>query len=465
MTISSYRLGITCCFCGGSLEVDEASHTARCGHCGSVLRVAREGGIRGYYIDDDTPKREVKFLIDRHLKDSGDPLVSSWGDISRVYLPFWRISAITFSAVDKSKVTVFEYGDSQREPAEESQGVQVKIVTKDVTFCGNDRFAWGIESLGIRTQVLRLDPLCSEFYESNHPVKLTTDFEQAKDRFIKTVESTATAVSTTGSRVNVSAISPEGMLIYFPIWLAEVTSRSGGYVVQYDPVAKRVVSMAQSEFEIPLSESAPSYGCDSIRITPHRCPNCGCDLPECKESVAYYCGNCGRLFTHRGLEYKQLELRIPSDINQGCRLFPFWVFDLANSVGPEKENLLKALNLIGFSRDRFYVPAFNITNPSRLLRLVSHYNRIRDELTFEGRSSRNCAFADVTLAAEAAASLISPLTAATKAIKGYGSYETPAEGLVGMSDPELVWPPHALDRYFWREQITGAAIEKAAVRV
>jgi hypothetical protein len=166
------------------------------------------------------------------------------------------------------------------------------------------------------------------------------------------------------------------------------------------------------------------------------------------------------------LEYKQLEVKVPSGLDKEHQLFPFWVFDLAAySAESEADGLFQALSLIRFSHDRFYIPAFNIVNPSRMLRLVSHYNKRNDTFAFEKHPTNNYTFADVTLTPEHAASMIVPLTVATKTMKGFKSYEASISGRIDFSDPQLVWLPYAPDRYFWREQITGAAIEKAAVKV
>ena len=464
--MSGYRLGIKCCFCGGSLEIDEASRTTRCSHCGSVLKIAREGTVRGYYVDDDTPKREVKFLIDRHLKKSGESLVSRWGEMSKKYLPFWRINAVVFSTYERMTGTSIEYDEFRLEPTEESSRTEVKIVPKEISFCANDTFAWGIESLGIRTQVLKLEPLDSEFYETNDPVPLTVDSEQATGRFDKAIQSTASAVSQSGTNIDVTGIMPETMLIYFPVWVAEFTNRSGRHVAQLDPLAKRVASITDGEIEIPRSSTPPSFKSDPVKIMPHRCPNCGCDLPQCERSVTYYCANCKRLFMAEGMSYKQLRAKIPSDIEGEHQLFPFWVFDLSASfAGSDADEFDQALGLIGFSHEKFYVPAFNIVNPSRMLRLVSHYNKRNDTFAFEKHPTNDYTFADVTLTPEHAASMIVPLTVATKTMKGFKSYEASVSGQADVGDPDLVWLPYALDRYFWREQITGAAIEKAAVKV
>ncbi len=463
--MSSFRLNVQCCFCGGSIEMDEASRTTRCSHCASALRIAREGGIRGYYVGDDTSEREIMFLIDRHLKKTGEQLPSRWAGITRLYLPFWRINAIAFSTIERTNRASPKGSDSRTRAADESPRTEVKIAPKEISFCANESFAWGVESLGVRTQIVRLDPLDSQFYDSGQLQPLTIDLRKARDRFRKTIESSATAASEIGSSVYVTAALPECTLIYFPIWLARFTSGSARILAQFDPVAKRVVSMAHDSSDMPANAVTAPFKCDSIQVMPHRCPNCGQDLPESEKSVTYHCTNCGRIFVQEGLKYKQLKLRVPLNTDRLCRLFPFWVFDLAAAEWSGKGDLLQALSLIGFNRDLFFVPAFEIINPSKLLRLVSHYNRRKGSFTLEKSPTCDYSFTDVTVTPEQAAQLIVPLTAAIKTVRGYKSSEVSAPGEAAIQNPDLVWLPYRLDRYFWREQITGAAIEKAAVRI
>jgi hypothetical protein len=255
------------------------------------------------------------------------------------------------------------------------------------------------------------------------------------------------------------------MLIYFPIWVVEFTNPSGRFVAQFDPLAKRVASIESGEIEIPPECTTSQCRCDSIEIVPHRCPNCGNDLPESEGSSVYYCRNCCRLYAGTDYDYRQLRVSVPTGLDDGSTLFPFWVFDLSDAAFDAKGELMNALNLLGFSHEKYFVPGFNIVNPSRMIRLISHYNRCSHDFVFDDNPSSDYTFSDVTLTPEEAASLIVPLTMATKAAKGFKLPDQPISGHSDFGDPELIWLPFALDRYFWCEQITGATIEKAAVRV
>jgi predicted RNA-binding Zn-ribbon protein involved in translation (DUF1610 family) len=463
---SNYRLGITCCFCGGSIDVDEASRTTLCRHCGSVLRIERRSSTQVYYVADSLKRREIRFLVDRHLKDNGEPLSSGWGKTWRVFIPYWRVRGTCISVREKSRgMSIVEADEFLESSIDEVARTQVRIGPKEITICADDTREWGLESLGIRSQVLRLIPATRTFRDENHLLPTTVSLDDARERLHDAAKSISLAVSASGSNIVDSIVGTEVALIYFPLWIAQFSSGAGRFTVQFDPFAKRVVSLAEGDFDISTSGSGDEIGNDSVSVLPHRCPNCGVDLPAGEMSCAHYCSNCRRLYSDGGNGYRHVELNIPEGCAADQKLLPFWVFDIAGSLWHDKSSFLQALKLLRFRDDLIIIPAFGISNPSKLLRLVTYYNRRRDHFAFENRLPSSYTFIDVVMQSEQTASMIAPLISAIKSIEGYRMYEGEINEVPELAEPELIWLPFALDRYFWREQITGASIEKAAVRI
>lgn len=456
-----YRLDITCCFCGGSLDIDEAGRTVRCPHCASILRVAREGRTVKYRFGDRLPEREVRFLIEHHLKKAREPLAQSWQYLSRVFLPFWRITGLALTIRRRANEYVPDIIAGADEPRDDASPVEVTLRHKEVTFCAHETFFWGVESLGVRAQVGTLIPLEHDFHASHHLLPLTGNWAHAQERFERTVTSTATAVAPPGARPETRVISAEAAIIYLPLWVGQFTSVAGTRQVQFDPLARRVVALLNADANLPAADTQTTL--DSVHIVPHRCPNCGADLPERARAVAFFCAGCRRLFLEDGRGYREHPMRMPGAPEPGQRLFPLWVFDLQRPVDGDTALLMESIKLLGFRNDRFLVPAFELTNPARLLRLVIHYNRRSQLPHFEAAQLRPDFFADVSVSPHLAARLVLPLTLAARALNGFPAGEVPALSECGLADPELVWLPYAAERYFWHEVITGASIERAAV--
>jgi hypothetical protein len=463
--VTGYKLGITCCFCGGRLEIDEASRTTTCSHCSSILKVAREGTVLKFVVHDDSPEREVKFLVDRHLKENELPLVSRWDTLDKVYVPYWRVRGTVFQLEKRPTGITLSKPSQEGESDEPVPPTEVKILPKEVSLCGNTDLVWGIESLGVRTHTLRLQPLEEKFYTDYHFIPLSVSQEQAVERFDKSMQTVAQYSAKNRSQVQVISTGLESTLIYFPTWVGNIVTKQGKYVVQVDPVANRVCLFDAGEVEVPPDDTTPVRRAGDVTIIPHRCPNCGDDLPAGEYSVAYYCGNCRRQFMERGTGYDQVKLNVPPDLDAENLLFPFWVIKLSSVEWVEPDRLQKSMELMHFRTDRFYIPAFTISNPSKLLRLIVHYNREQNEFSFDEYPQGHYKFIDVTLSPEEATELVMPLIDAACTSRGFMP-DYPLQPFKPKTvAAQLVWLPYALDRYFWREQITGATIEKAAVPV
>ena len=158
-------------------------------------------------------------------------------------------------------------------------------------------------------------------------------------------------------------------------------------------------------------------------------------------------------------------MQAPAGTCEQDRLFPFWVFDLENSQWSEKSHFLELLHTYGLQSGRFIMPAFDISNPARILRLVKHFNRQDHQFNFESLPEGRFNFVDVHHTPEQVTEMMLPLLKALEAKKGNmvvegGLRETPT-----LAPPELIWLPFVPDRYFLRDELTGATIEKAAVRL
>lgn len=457
-----FQLGLDCPFCGGKIEIDEASHTTQCGHCASVLKITRSG-VPNYFVESNLSKREVKFLIDRHLKKRGRPLVSTWHSLEQVYLPFWRLNGTVFKIEAPRHDSDFDIPGHDPFNRDSDDGITVKITPREVSFCADETHRWSLTSLGIRTQVMQLRPVDAAFLADNWLIAPNLTAAQARERFDRSVESVAHVGMMGFSFLQLHSVAVESMLINFPIWYVEFANSDGRQVAQFDAVAKRVVNIAPKDFELP-ERSTPALDLTTTTAAAHRCPNCGADLPVA-DSVSYYCDNCWRLYVESAAGYRQLDVQIPPETRESDQLFPFWVFNLESSNWSEKSKFTDTLASCQLREDRFFMPAFRIGNPARIMRLVKHFNRQDYGLSFEPLPSGRFNFVNVHVTPEKAAELMMPLVKAIEAKRGNLVTESEINQIPTLPPPELIWLPFVPDRYFLRDEITGATIEKAAVKI
>jgi len=460
-----YKVGINCCLCAGKLEIDEASHALKCHHCGSSLKIARDQEIGYYVVCSDLPKREIKFLTDRHLKKSDMSLVSHWIDLKEIYLPYWRVMGTVFSIEKKPVSAVLNFNSQEEANTATEPQTEVKIVKREVTFCANSDFPWSMQSLGIRSKLVKLEPLDDDFQSDNQLLSLTSNDEYARERFINTVKTTTKLSAHARSKLQLGVVSISQMVIYFPIWIGSFKSSSGTKQMQFDPIAKRVISIEDGVFQETSLFQKKKVANKAVEIIPHRCPNCGDDLPDNINSVTYYCKNCRRLWLEKRKKYQQVDLLVPVELNRDEKLFPFWIVNLENLKLDNKAELLKTLDLLEYHGEQFYLPAFAVSNPKKLLRLIKHYNMTNFDFDFKEFPDSYYNFVDVTVDFNNAVNQILPLTIAVAALKGITRINLPLVSEASISSAKLIWLPFVKDRYFWREQITGATIEKAVVSI
>jgi predicted RNA-binding Zn-ribbon protein involved in translation (DUF1610 family) len=462
MTHGSFRLGLTCCFCGAAIEVDEASRCTKCHHCGAALKIARGESSPIYLIENSLSDREVRFLIERHLKAAEMQLVSRWIDLRRLHVPYWRVRGLSFCVRAKEVEPRYESeGDGpvyEPPPMPESSPLpEVAIVPKDVSFCADDSRDWGLESLGVRSQNVRLTPLSRRHFEKHTIIPPTVIRPEAIDRFRISVASLARA-SGKLLKEEVPVASVSTTMICFPLWVGRFVDRSGPHTVTFDPLSRRTVAIKDTDEDFSMLTRTAALGADSVSVFPHRCPQCGTDLPMRERSVTYVCANCHRVYRETAAGYDQLPIKLLRSGARGETLMPFWVFEL--EAGAKFQTLL---NLLRCSDRVIFVPAFGISNPTRLIRLVSHYSAQSKKLEFDSTALDQYTLADVALSQEQASELIAPILWAMAVTKGLDSDPQVGQYAPSVSEGELIWLPFGEDGYFLREQVTGAAIEKASL--
>ena len=94
-------------------------------------------------------------------------------------------------------------------------------------------------------------------------------------------------------------------LIYFPLWVVELTQGSERWLSVVDAVAESVVQprapLALADALAPGTPEPPS----TVGLRPLVCPNCGRDLPVEPDDVIFLCGTCSRAWQIHGAELSE----------------------------------------------------------------------------------------------------------------------------------------------------------------
>jgi len=384
-----FYIGVTCPACGGKLELQEDFFVLICSHCGSVLRVVMPDTPPAYIIETKKQKREIRFRVDRHLKESGRPLTQSDFTLESIYYPYWKVDAIRLKTppIHQNKVesrhvvnmltTQLDYtgvtqvgraiGSFLNESSENS-GVDTDDLTVNlVPYRSNQTAGPYIDgvpySIGMRTDYMRLSPYRQENIDEAFeyiPVTKSWDDVLAQVRGGKRPKGVEFANADYLPGANI--IQPRGSVVYFPYFFC----RSGGRQYIVDGLNARVVHESEIREDDLPEQPDPQLKFGELDVILHRCPNCGVDLPSTQSRV-YICKNCQTVvsldkdsFLEQGIFSSGQQQNSPDP------MFPFWVFKLNRKT---VQKIAKTAT-VGPAPDKLVVPAFRIANFKVMRRLT-----------------------------------------------------------------------------------------------
>jgi DNA-directed RNA polymerase subunit RPC12/RpoP len=132
-------------------------------------------------------------------------------------------------------------------------------------------------------------------------------------------------------------------LIYFPLWVVELSQGTERWLTVVDAVAESVV---QPRAPLALADALAPGPVDAPRIIglrPLVCPNCGGDLPIEPDDVIFLCGTCARAWQIHGAELTETPHEIAHVVGGGATeprpddvlYLPFWRLEPGGAPGDE----------------------------------------------------------------------------------------------------------------------------------
>jgi len=400
---AGFYIGVTCPGCGGELELQTDFFSLECTYCGSVLRITMPETTPVYVIPNKKQRREIRFKIDRYLKDQGLPLSRSDFSHRKLYYPYWRISGIRLSVgqemigssgPDPNILTAqLDYGGmfwegravgaSLTGHTVQETKTKVKLSQYSATQSAGEYISGIPASIGMRMQYIKAYPYSAEVYDDEFAyIPASVPWDEVYTRTVHSVKMKAGLNAGSRGKARAELFEADGSIIYFPYHVVETDTGSGDvqrFVV--DGITGRVLHFETvqtiSEFDQSGLAAVGEYG--QLTVDFHRCTNCGVDLPATQSSV-YICHNCQ---TVTSMEQNQIIADgIAAAQSTGRRSdihYPFWSF----KVSPEEIRLAASL-AVGYAvPDRLLIPAFKIRNFEAMRRLCQRATGAWPDITFD----------------------------------------------------------------------------------
>jgi hypothetical protein len=364
-----FFIEVGCPGCGGALELKDDFFVLGCNHCGSVLRITMPAVPPAYVVRSGIDHRELRFRIDRHLKENGLPLTSSQLHVKRIYYPYWKIDAVVLKVRNRieSREITGEDGESQGETID-TRKTDISLSPYTMTLAAGDEVDGVPAMLGLRSQYLKLLPYSVDNVQDDfHAMPVIRPWETAFESASSSARGTSMIELAAFGRNTTELFMPRASIVYMPILLTETYGPGGVTRYVVDGVTGRVLNHEQrQEREVERLEQGQQIEFGKLGVDFHRCGNCGVDLPPV-QSYIYVCSNCFHvtyLEHHEQVTREILVADDPGAANDG--LYPFW----AMSLDGEDQAAVKRLFGGIYDSDVLVVPAFRMSNFESVYRLT-----------------------------------------------------------------------------------------------
>jgi predicted Zn-ribbon and HTH transcriptional regulator/DNA-directed RNA polymerase subunit RPC12/RpoP len=480
---SKVHILIRCPQCGGMIDFLEEAQVIHCRFCGTDLLVAGREGVLRYVIPPQISEaKKAQLAAVEHLLKEGKRSPRA-GEAFLFYAPFWRMQGTVYRWVFGLKPLKVETEAGVPPPMERFKVLLVRVM--DHTLPAYLNLDIGLDRLGVRPQVLRLQPLSPEHLESREsflPVEVPLDQAQAEaGRFADYFFQAENLIS----EVNLQRIvGLHFSVIYFPLWYVECSHEGGREVLLLDAVGQSTIQKIPDGSAIlgklKGNETRKTFQFSELRFLPFRCPNCGWAFPFRPLSILHFCPTCRHLFQEKGGEWTELgyfvvppgEIKLPKD----TLWVPFWrCRTILLSSGERIETMADLYRLAPPPRlvhpEResgrpiyFYLPAVKFRNPQTIHNLGSRLTFVQPDLrlgSFEDGSHPLTTGGSLGVkdAQEMGMMILGALIPQAKRKARAWVKNCEAE----FPDSQVVFFPFTRADLFWKERISGISFQHNAL--
>ncbi len=456
---SGFYISTGCPGCGGMLHLESDFRSTHCEHCQSVVRLKPAATPYAFLLKPKIPRLQVRFHLDRFLKESGRPLSSPALEIDGVYVPYWQIEGVLLRLRHRleKRYETSEWDRGDQVVERQQQTTEVNLAPYSMTFPADSEASCYPASLGVRTQIAFLHPYSeAQIHEDFQPLQLRVPLTAAADRARRTAGN-LDRLSQVGTKKNQSRLFITRLsVVYMPYFVCQSGENTGQYIV--DAISGDVSEVTPPE-GVGEFDAGGATAYPGLQVELHQCPNCGHALLE-SPSFLQVCSECCEVIDldSNGVS-RHLPLRFRGVVSENATLFPFYVFDIASDHAARLKQALRAQNELA----RLIVPAFTLGNFESLYRLSSRITTASAITQPEPLAQWPTKFAPVTVGTTQACAWAAAVLARATA----GKDDSLSAASLGLAADRLslMFAPFRADGYFYVDDGLGViTFERAAMK-
>jgi hypothetical protein len=392
-------------------------------------------------------------------------------EVRLFFLPFWRFTAQAFYTLIQRP----HLSELRSVPDQEEEHEEISTKEWDVNFAAHTSNDLGIATLGMRPEWLDLKILThsSRLTQEGEMLSLEVDSEAARKRGRQSLDFYLAEKKRAEDELVLKLIEERLSLIYFPLWTVDFIAPEGRFFHVIDGITRRVLKQVSGSFEQRKSKSGEIETFHPLQVVPHRCPNCGWDLPVRPFHLLFPCSNCGKMWKTEQESYVEVEGRVAkareetdSDGTQPAGYYPFWIFEagLRRKRRSSIEDFFRLLpSEIGLFKVKkksrpflFYIPAFELANLKEVADIALAYVRTQPELLTKAVKEEN--LEGVFLSEEDTKKIAELLW--LKIISNKANLDISKWKRMTLKSMGIVWCPCRKGGSFLRDKVVGYSFQK-----
>lgn len=399
---AGFFIGVTCPGCGSKLKLGDSLFVLICHYCGSHLKLEMPDVPAAFMVQPKTDDRQLRPSIDRYLKEHDLPLSSYDLRIKRFYYPYWKIDGVVLKVrnrIERKSVFSNEYGEGpDTEQKVEVRRTEVSLAPYLTTIAAGPYIEDIPYTIGMRAEYIPLVPFARDRREEDY-ASLAIDMsrEKAEENALHAIHQLGVTFQGDFGKNRTELLHPTYSLVFYPYIQVEMDSPRF-YRFLIDGFTGKVAyfrdTLPNEEDEVAVDDDQPpGIELGELKVSLHRCYNCGEDLPRGR-SYVYVCGNCQtvNLIDSRGLDVGEIRWFEPPATSSDP-LFPFWSFELSEEDSADVARMFGGI----YKSNRLAIPAFRLPNFEAAYRLTQRMSAAINQIDTELIYTYNDRFRPVTL--------------------------------------------------------------------